>query len=62
MLSGVLLKIKGLLRKSKEFKQNPDLDWMCLTPILEERRRLEQELILENASQDSSTSKELIGE
>lgn len=54
MLSGVILKIKGLFRRPKEFKPNPEMDWMCLTPILEERRRLEQEMNLENVSQEKS--------
>lgn len=62
MLPGLILKLKRMLKKPKEFKPNPDLNWMCYTPILEERHRLEQELNLENASPERSTSKESIGE
>lgn len=57
MLSGVKLKIRRMFAKPKVV-QNPDLNWMCLTPILEERRLLEQELNPENASLESSKSKE----
>lgn len=55
MLSEVILKIKRMFLKPKDFKPNQDINWMCLTPILEENRRLEQELNLENASQEKST-------